>query len=127
MSTTLKLSIGIILLFASAAGPDTFSQQKSVGWQNTPIVDSCFTVRGRLSCWNGNPSLRIWIIGTKRMLGVREGSPMPDTLQNLIKTFDTEVFGRFLVCPLTKYKPGVMQTVRILSVQNPVARQRRNN
>jgi hypothetical protein len=30
----------------------------------------CFWVRGRLSAANGNPTFRIWPIGTHRMLGV---------------------------------------------------------
>jgi hypothetical protein len=50
---------------------------------------------------------------------------MPDTLDKLITSFDTEVFGEFLVCPLTKFRPGVMQIVRIQSVTVSVARQRK--
>src|ERR1700754_4715838 len=30
----------------------------------------CRTVHGRISAANGNPSIRIWVVGTKRMLGV---------------------------------------------------------
>jgi hypothetical protein len=36
------------------------------------LVGTCFTVRGRLSVYNGAPALRIWRIGTKRILGVSE-------------------------------------------------------
>jgi hypothetical protein len=38
------------------------------------LVGACFTVRGRLSVYNGNPSVRIWPIGTTRLLGL---DPVP--------------------------------------------------
>lgn len=82
-----------------------------------------FTVHGRLNYWNGNPSRRIWIIGTKRVLGIREECPIPDYLQNKL-SFDVDIYGDFLVCPLTKYEPGVMQIVRIKSASHVVIRKR---
>jgi hypothetical protein len=36
------------------------------------IIDACFNVHGRLSAWNGSPTMRIWRTGTKRILGVRD-------------------------------------------------------
>jgi hypothetical protein len=74
-------------------------------------VGPAFKVRGRLSNWNGNPTRRIWIIGTNRVLGIREGTELPGNLESLIVDFDSEVTGDFVLCPLTTAKPGVMQIV----------------
>lgn len=82
------------------------------------VVGPSFKVRGRFSCWNGNPTFRIWIVGTKRMLGIRQGTKLPDNLQALLGDFDTEIRGDFVVCPLTRQRPGVMQIVCISSVSH---------
>ena len=37
---------------------------------NPGVVAPCFSFHGRMSLANGSPSLRIWRIGTKRILGV---------------------------------------------------------
>src|SRR5262245_25037644 len=46
------------------------------------------TVHGRLTYSNGNPSCRIWIVGTRRLLGVRESNDevayMPKELRDLM-------------------------------------------
>src|SRR5499427_6788103 len=36
----------------------------------TDLVGKCFPVHGRLSVYNGTPSIRLWPIGSKRLLGV---------------------------------------------------------
>jgi len=33
----------------------------------------CYWTRGRLAFYNGNPSMRLWKIGTKRILGIYSG------------------------------------------------------
>jgi hypothetical protein len=78
------------------------------------IVDACFTVRGRLSLWNGTPTARIWHVGTKRILGVSDDYPPPKSLSGKVD-WDTEAWGDFDVCPLTKDIPGHMQMVCIES------------
>jgi hypothetical protein len=84
--------------------------------EKTPF-GACYDVHGRLSFWNGAPSTRIWIIGTHRMLGVHdEDNNLPPNLAKLLKgDFDDEVFGNFVVCPLTRAQPGVMQMVYVTS------------
>ncbi len=90
------------------------------------IVSGCFTFKGRASLYNGNPSLRIWRIGTKRILGVHETfnettgeEPcIPENFKKAINNnFSVEVYGKFTVCPLTKSEPGVMQEVCVDSVE----------
>ena len=80
-------------------------------------------VHGRLTYYNGNPSSRIWIVGTKRLLGVRESGDevayMPKGLRDLM-SWDREIFADFVVEPLTPYKQGVMQMVRVVSASKIV-------
>jgi hypothetical protein len=33
-------------------------------------AEPCRTVHGRMELWNGAPSVRIWVVGPKRVLGV---------------------------------------------------------
>jgi hypothetical protein len=88
-----------------------------------------FTVHGRLSRYNGNPSHRIWIVGTHRLLGVSESidevPSMPMELLAFLSS-DQEVFADFVVEALTPSKPGTMQMVRIVSVSKIVVRENAN-
>jgi len=95
------------------------------------VVGKCFTVHGRLSVYNGTPSIRLWPIGTKRLLGVLDpmdtsNAPGPSVLPTAIAgrlDADKDVLGDFLVCPLTRAKPGRMQTVCIESGKNLTVRE----
>ena len=97
------------------------------------LVGSCFNVRGRLSVYNGTPSIRLWPVGSKRLLGVLDpenisGEPGPSILPASIREqldWDKEIFGDYLVCPLTRSKPGRMQTVCIESGKNLTVRKRK--
>ena len=81
-----------------------------------------FQVHGRLSLANGNPGFRIWIVGTKRILGVAESPPeqplMPSKLFALAR--DNLVFADFTAVPLTKDEPGVMRMVRVIRAEKIV-------
>ncbi|MGB9254901.1 MAG: hypothetical protein WCC25_08720 [Candidatus Korobacteraceae bacterium] len=82
------------------------------------VIAACYTVHGRLNNWNGNPTRRIWIVGTKRMLGLRDGTELPVALQKPLSDFDHEVYGDFEFCPFTPEKPGVMQVGCLAAVSN---------
>jgi hypothetical protein len=94
------------------------------------LVGSCFTVRGRLSVYNGAPSLRIWRIGTKRILGVSEQRFAVAGYRNVPENIRAEIdqnkalFGDYLVCPFTKPKENEMQIVCIEKVSNLVVKKR---
>jgi hypothetical protein len=81
------------------------------------------TVHGRLSYSNGTPSCRIWIVGTKRILGAAQSDDetpsMPKELHRLM-TWEREIFADFVIEPLTPYKKGVMQQVRVVSASKIV-------
>lgn len=86
----------------------------------------CFSVRGRLSVWNGAPTFRLRPAGTKRLLGVVGGDgdaasatvlppavraamtpPTPGELRSIV--------GVFRVCPLAPERAGRMRPVCLAS------------
>jgi hypothetical protein len=92
------------------------------GCKNNPaVIGECFLIHGRISIYNGSPSVRIWQVGTNRLLGVlpSENEIMPDNVKKHL-TLNTSIYGDFLVCPLTEFKPGHMQMVCIESASNIV-------
>ena len=85
------------------------------------LSGACFTVRGGMSYWNGNPSVRIRKLGTKRVLGVSEGRffvpgyvNLPESIESQLD-WDSELVGDFLVCPFTEDEPDVMRLVCVES------------
>jgi hypothetical protein len=99
------------------------------------VVGKCFRVHGRLSVYNGTPSIRLWPSGSKRLLGIIDpndtsNAPGPSVLPEEIKSkldWDKNVLGDFLVCPLTRSQPGKMQTVCIESGKNLIVREHKLN
>jgi hypothetical protein len=80
------------------------------------IVGACFSLRARLSAYNGNPTYRMWRVGTSRMLGVHNGI-MPESVNDHMG-WDVEAWGEFEVCSFSKEKEGKMQSVCIESAKN---------
>lgn len=87
-------------------------------------------VRGRLSVYNGTPSIRLWKSGTKRMLGVSGSYAQPgyrsipeDVEKHL--NWETEVWGDYMVCPFTRQHPQKMQLICIELGKNLISRKRR--
>jgi hypothetical protein len=93
---------------------------------------ACFDIRGRLSAWNGAPSLRLQPAGGRRLLGVLgpEGDAVsPVLLPEVVRAAMAPpapgslrpVAGVFRVCPLALQKPGHMQPVCIAGVSHLVS------
>lgn len=112
-SAILALFLGLQPVVLDASDTETSSCRN-----DSRAIAACFQVHGRLSNWNGNPTRRIWIIGTKRMLGLREGTELPVALQKSLSDFDHEVYGDFEFCPFTPAKSGVMQVGCLAKVSN---------
>jgi hypothetical protein len=115
-----------LLVTSSAFGDDT---QKPCHL-HPQVVGACFPVHGRLSLYNGTPSVRLWKIGTNRMLGVSQGrfalsgyQNLPETLEQKL-SWENELYGDFVVCPFTPAKPGVMQLICIDSGAHLVVKER---
>jgi len=91
--------------------------------EDPDIVAACFSVHGRLSAYNGTPTLRMWRIGTDRMLGVRDEFPLPESLEPRVN-WDVNVYGDYVVCPLTHQRGGEMQVVCVESANHVVVNKR---
>ena len=78
---------------------------------NPALVGKCFSIYGRLRAYNGNPTFRIWPVGTTRLIGVTGAKPGDPPLmpENLACGFSCDVFADFELCPFSKSQPGVMQ------------------
>jgi hypothetical protein len=118
----------LLSVVAVSAIPHSFGTQQKSCREHPKLVGSCFKVRGRLSVYNGAPALRIWKVGTRRMLGVSEQrfaepgyTNIPDSIRQQLNE-ETVVFGDFMVCPFTRSKPGEMQLVCVEEGRNLVAR-----
>ena len=107
-----------LLVNSSAAVSDQYSCAA-----RPEIIAPCFDIRGRLSFWNGAPSARIWHVGTTRMLGVHNDN-LPPEFATRVDGFDTEFWGTFTVCPLSKERAGHMQFVCIEAWSDISIRQR---
>ena len=86
---------------------------------NTP-----FTVHGRLSNYNGSATMRIWIVGSTRLLYVAAGSPALDKINQIFGDgngwFTRDIFGDYTVEPLAPDIKGHMRPVKILDVKRVV-------
>jgi hypothetical protein len=103
----------LVQVLALAAEP-TAPPEKRPCREHPEVRQPCFTVRGRLSNWNGTPTARIWVVGTKRMLGVSDGHALPGFEQmpkNVWERldWDTDLFGNYTFCPFTPGRPGAMR------------------
>ena len=101
------------------------------------IAQSCYWAHGRLWMANGNPSFRLWRIGTRRILGIYSGpsadgrsrdNETPEFPVNVSHDLRARVhsarsktlFAGFEVCPLALLRPGAMQPACIEAAQNIV-------
>jgi hypothetical protein len=119
-SSRLTVLIGVLAL---SCGPGVVLA-KELCKENPQVVGSCFTVHGRLSLYNGNPGIRIWWIGTKRILGVTGGEgeeTLPQEMKDQLAD-NVFVYGDFLVCAFTKERAGYMRYVCIESGKNLIVR-----
>ena len=67
--------------------------------------------------------MRIWRVGTNRILGDHDDWPLPETLARHMD-WEVEAWGDFEVCPFAKEKPGFMQMVCVESATNVIYKKR---
>ena len=89
----------------------------------SPQSFPCFKHHGRLVSYSsGSPSLRIWLIGTKRVVGL-EDSTIPSVIEPYLDATSPEysfIYGDFQLCPVEPEKPGHMRRVRMVGAANLV-------
>ena len=115
----------IVLISSSISLPFSNLETTEKSCREHPqVIGKCFAVRGRLSVYNGAPAIRLWRMGTRRVLGISEQRfnlpgyrNLPESLTQQLSG-NTEIVGDFLVCPFTRPKPHEMQLVCIESAKN---------
>lgn len=119
----------IFLMAITYTGPVSATSVGSCR-QHPQLIGSCFNLRGRLSVYNGAPAIRLWKVGTRRMLGISEqrfAQPgfrnIPEEVEKQLNG-DVEIFGDYTVCPFTKAKVGEMQLVCIERAKNLIIRKK---
>ena len=131
LSTMKRIIVRIaVLLNCIAMLAQQESKPRKVAGQcknNTCLVGQCFRLHGRAFFSNGTPSLRIWHVGSNRILGVTdrfhadaENPIAPANLLNALGGFDHFVFGDFEVCPFTPERQGHMQMICVQRAENLV-------
>jgi hypothetical protein len=109
--------------------------KRAIACKTPAIAGSCYWIRGRLREGNGNPSYRLWKIGTHHILGIYSGpsvdrwsldSEAPEFPPNVQRVYNVKqyvsVYGDFEVCPLEEEKPGEMQAACIENAKNVVVK-----
>jgi hypothetical protein len=114
-------------LFGVAIGVATGEQDKACR-EHPNLVGACFTVHARMRYYNGAPSVRLWPVGTDRLLGVSEGRFDLPGYQNLPVSLREEldhrreIYADFVVCPFTPSEPGAMRLVCVESATKIVTK-----
>ncbi|MFL6843837.1 MAG: hypothetical protein ACJ8ER_03020 [Allosphingosinicella sp.] len=102
----------ILLAAAAPAGPP-------------PRAGQCRWVHGRFSVWNGSSVQRIWVIGTRRIVALRDEDPnVPPEIRRYeagaaeYRGRDVDgLSGEFYICARENGRPGHMQHVRLLQTR----------
>ena len=133
------VATSLLLARASATG-EAKDSQRTIQCKTQTVAVSCYWTRGRLAVANGNPSYRLWRIGTDRLFGIYSGPNVFDHQSESKYALDNEapelpsnvedalwrsvkgawlnvVYADFEVCPLNQ-KPEAMQAVCIESAKN---------
>jgi hypothetical protein len=122
----------LIILISNVCAQSPRGEANEKSCRAHPLLSGrCFTVHGRLSIYNGTPALRLWKVGTRRMLGISEQRFAVEGYRNVPLYIESQVspdvalFGDFLVCPFTPSQPRKMQLVCIETGKNLVVRKRK--
>src|SRR2546422_7580464 len=103
-----------ILGVVASANSEVFTGEK---------LNTTFTVHGRLRNYMGYAQMRIWVVGSTRILGVEESTEASEKVGPLFPAggwFDYAVYADFTVEPLAPDIKGHKRPVRIIKVQNVV-------
>ena len=109
--------IALLATACSAAGA-----ARADACAENPKSGPCFTVHGRMAQGNGNPGVRIWIVGTRKMLGVLPDDPAPLAPACLLEDIagGNRLYADFVVCPLEPERAGAMRPVCVQSASHRI-------
>src|SRR5262245_13854960 len=110
------LTLALCLVAQQGIGADSqTSQQPSF---------PCFTQHGRLTAFSNGIAVRLWLIGTKRVVHPEGDLKLPPDFDRYLDPMPPHsygiVYGDFEICPLEADVPGQMRRVRIGSAERLV-------
>jgi hypothetical protein len=127
------LPFAVIAIVLSAKGAPQRNPKRKIACKISGNAASCYWAHGRLAAYNGTPTMRLWKIGTTRILAVHSGPgfkrggteenenpEMPENIERAMKPFENVVFADYEICPLEPDNRGRMQDVCIESAKNVV-------
>ena len=139
------LLCSFVVIFLCSVGAKSQHAKRSTPCKTPVNANSCYWTHGRLGFSNGTPTLRLWKIGTGRILAIYSGpsacsgskfdldpscdNENPELPANIKQTFEksrpafgfpNRIFADFEVCPLESERPGVMQKACIESAKDIV-------
>src|SRR3989304_9686482 len=126
------MMMALILSVPAARATPQDTAPRKISCKTPEIAPMCYWARGRLVFASGNPSYRIWKVGTKRILGVYSGpaaftprtnedSENPEFPANVAKVYrppNNILYADFEICPLEPEQKGEMQSVCVETAKN---------
>jgi hypothetical protein len=130
----IRFVVALWVLWAFGSAIVGYTHPRSIPCKTPRNAASCYWTHGRIGFYNGTPAIRLWKIGTNRLLGIYSGPSvdrygldneepqMPANLKHMFKPAGTQVYGHFEVCPLEPEREGAMQAACIESAKSLVAK-----
>ena len=128
----MRLVVALTALFVYAKPGEV--PKRTIPCKMPQNANSCYWTHGRVGFYNGTPAIRLWKVGTNRLLGIYSGPSvdrhgldnedpqMPANLKRTFKPSENRVYGEFEVCPLEPEREGAMQAACIESTKNLVVK-----
>ena len=123
----------IVAVTLSAMSAPQRASKRKIACKTPDNAKSCYWAHGRLAAYNGTPTMRLWKVGTKRILAIHSGPgyergndpenedpDMPANVERALRPFQNVVFADYEICPLEPEVAGDMQTVCIESAKTIV-------
>ena len=123
-ATLLALALAFVLGRPSYTQADSIPADRVCSSSDSIFVAQCFTVHARLVPGADNILVRIWPVGTTRILGYADGAlkcSLPPKIDSLM-TAEQVVFADVVVRPVTRSRPGYMRFVCIATATRLVVR-----
>src|ERR1700674_5365272 len=108
----IALPLLFVVVLACSSGTATGSSKRRIPCKTLANATSCYWTHGRLTYGNGTPAMRLWKIGTHRLLGIysgpsvdrhsvdNENPELPANLAGKLHPGENWIVADFEVCPL---------------------------
>lgn len=130
----MRMWLAIATLFVALPAWSSSAYTRKYVCKTPKVAQSCYWTHGQLKFWEGTPSLRLWKVGTTRILGIYSGPEtypgdlngdnehpeLPANIQAKLKPLDNQIYADFEVCPLELERPKKIQAACIEAAKNIV-------